>query len=142
MSTKAYILPIDPNLPPSQSAIPNVDPAKLWSTVPANKQTPKVGTTRLFYGVPSAESNVTALVSLGEGFESQKGNGKREVVRKAVGSAVKDIKALVEGDTAVSVDASEDPYAAGKFMHVPSIFVYSYFMSKLSLPTWHFISSH
>ena len=71
----------------------------------------------MFYDVPSGGSNVTAVVSLGEGYASQKGNGRREVVRKAVGSAVKDVKAVVEDETVVSVDASADPHAAGKFVH-------------------------
>jgi aminopeptidase len=74
----------------------------------------------LFYDVPSGGSNVTALVSLGDRYANQKGDGKREVVRKAVGSAVKDVKALVEGETAVSVDASADPHAAGKFVYFSS----------------------
>ena len=114
MSTKAYILPIDPNSPSSQS-VPNLDPAKLWSTVPWGKKTPKVGTTRVFYNSPSGGSDVTALVSLGEEFGAKKGDAKREVVRKAVGSAVKDLKGLVEGDITVSIDASADPHAAGIF---------------------------
>jgi len=51
------------------------------------------------------------------------------VVRKAVGSAVKDVKAVVEDETVVSVDASADPHAAGKFAHfllklLPLIFAY------------------
>lgn len=112
MSTKAYILPIDPKSPSSQS-VPNLDPAKLWSTVPWGKKAPKVGTTRVFYNSPSGESNVTALVSLGDEFDAKKGDAKREVVRKAVGSAVKDVKSLVEGETTVSIDASADPHAAG-----------------------------
>ena len=112
MSTKAYILPIDPTSPSSQS-IPNLDPAKLWSTVPWGKKTPKVGTTRVFYNTPSGGSDVTALVSLGDEFDTKKGDAKREVVRKAVGSAVKDLKGLVESEAAVSIDASADPHAAG-----------------------------
>lgn len=118
MSTNAYIVPVDPNAPNSQSAVPNLDPAKLWSAVPVGKKAPKVGTTRLFYDVPVGASNVTALVSLGDKFESQKGDRKREVVRKAVGSAVKDVKALMEDEIAVSVDASTDPQAAGNFTNI------------------------
>ena len=130
MSSKAYILPIDPSAPGSRSALLNLDPASLWATVPVTAKTPKVGTTRLFYDVPSGASNVTALVSLGDAYEGQKGDGRREVVRKAVGSAVKDVKALVEGKTlAVSVDASADPHAAGKFEHFSSIYMHSSFGS-------------
>jgi aminopeptidase len=121
MSTKAYIVPINPNAPSSQSAVPNLDPAKLWSTVPVGKKTPQAGTTRLFY---DQESNVTALVSLGDAYESQKGNQKREVVRKAIGSAVKDVKALVEDEIAVAVDASADPQAAGNFAHAISNYIH------------------
>jgi cytosol aminopeptidase len=120
MSTKVFILPIDPTAPGSQSAVPNLDTAKLWSKVPVSKKTPKAGTTRVFYDVPSGGSNVTALVSLGDRFAKQKGDGKREVVRKAVGSAVKDVKALVEGETTVSVDASADPHATGNLCMLSS----------------------
>ncbi|KIM82242.1 hypothetical protein PILCRDRAFT_8066 [Piloderma croceum F 1598] len=118
MSTKAYIVPIDPKAPSSQSAVPNLDPAKLWSTVPVGKKVPKTGTTRLFYDVPSGKSNVTALVSLGDAYASQKGDQKREVVRKAIGSAVKDVKALTEDEIKVTVDASADPQAAAVAAHL------------------------
>ena len=127
MSTKVFILPIDPTAPSSQSVVPNLDPAKLWSTVPVSKKTPKAGTTRVFYDVPGGGSNVTALVSLGDGFAKQKGDGKREVVRKAIGNAVKDVKALVEGETTVSVDASGDPHAAGNLCILSSQFTFLIF---------------
>lgn len=107
MSTKAYIIPVDPKAP-------DVSVAKLWSTIPVSKKILKVGSTRVFYDTPAGGSNITALVSLGEDFEKKKGNTKREVVRKAVGSAVKDVKVLVEGKTTVAVDASADPHAAGE----------------------------
>lgn len=123
MSTKAYIVPIDPKAPSSQSAVPNLDPAKLWSTVPVGKKVPKTGTTRLFYDVPSGKS-VTALVSLGDVYASQKGDQKREVVRKAIGSAVKDVKALMEDEIKVTVDASADPHAAGKFLSVSPDYIH------------------
>lgn len=113
MSTKALILPIDPSAPSSQSSS-SVDVAKLWSTVPKSQKTPKVGSTRTFYDTPAGEDNVTTLVSLGEGFEGKTGAAKRELVRKAVGSAVKDLKALVDGETSVAIDASADPHAAGE----------------------------
>jgi hypothetical protein len=143
MSTKAYIVPIDPNAPSSQSTVPNLDPAKLWSTVPAGKKVPKAGTTRLFYDVPNGGSNVTAIVSLGDAYLSQKGDGKREVVRKAVGSAVKDVKAVVEEEITVSVDASADPQAAGNVAHMFfSNFIHSNFVTKPSPLTWRFTSLH
>lgn len=106
----AYILPIDPKALTSQSALPNVDSAKLWSTIPASKKAPKVGTTRVFYDAPPA--CMTALVSLGEDFGGKQGYARREVIRKAVGSAVKEVKSLAEGEKAV-IDASADPHAAG-----------------------------
>jgi aminopeptidase len=130
MSTKAYIVPIDPNAPSSQSTVPNLDPAKLWSTVPASKKVPKAGTTRLFYDVPSGGSNITAIVSLGDAYGSQKGDGKREVVRKTVGSAVTDLKAHVDDEITVSVDASADPQAAGNVACVFSNFIHSNFCIK------------
>ncbi|KAF7976200.1 hypothetical protein HWV62_7380 [Athelia sp. TMB] len=111
MSTKAFIVPIDPAAPSSQSPS-GVDAAKLWSTVPKSQKTPKVGSTRTFYDTPAGDANVTTLVSLGEGFEGKAGPGKRELVRKAIGSAVKDVKALVDGETSVAIDASSDPHAA------------------------------
>lgn len=117
MST-AYILPIDPKAPKSQSALHNLDAAKLWSTIPASKKTPKVGTTRVFYNSPPG--CLTALVSLGEDLGGKKGDARREVIRKAVGSAVKEVKGLVESETAVSIDASEDPHAAGKSCYLLS----------------------
>ena len=120
-TTKAYIVPIDPNALSSHSTVPNLsnlDPAKLWSTVPASTKVPKAGTTRLFYDVPNGGSNIMAIVSLGDAYRSQKGDGKREVVRKTIGSAVKDLKALVDVEITVSVDASMDPQAAGNIAHV------------------------
>lgn len=114
MSTQAYILPVDPKAPGTQSEVSGLDTAKLWSTLPSSKKTPKVGTTRVFYDTPSGGSNLTALVSLGDDYAGKKGDAKRETVRKAIGSAVKDVKNLVESDTAVAVDASADPQAAGE----------------------------
>lgn len=116
MSTKAFILPIDPSAPSAQSPS-GVDAAKLWSTVPQSQKTPKVGSTRTFYGTPAGDANVTTLVSLGEGFEGKTGAGKRELVRKAVGSAVKDVKGLVDGEASLAIDASADPHAAGEHIH-------------------------
>src|SRR6202044_766624 len=103
---------------------------------------PKVETMMLFYDVPSGGSNVTTIVSLGEGYASHKGNGKREVVRKAVGSAVKDVKAAVKDETVVSVDASTDPHTASKFVHFLLKLLPLICLLKLSLLTWHFTSSH
>lgn len=108
MSTKAFIVPIDPSAASAQS-----DAAKLWSTVPQSQKTPKVGSTRTFFNTPAGEANVTTVVSLGEGFDAKTGAGKRELVRKAIGQAVKDVKGLIDGEASLSIDGSADPHAAG-----------------------------
>ena len=81
-----YVLPIDPSAPKSVTGAP-VDAAQLWQSAPTGKKPAKAGTSRLFYG-----ENHAAVVSLGEGFEKKKDGAKREVVRKAIGSAVKAVK--------------------------------------------------
>jgi aminopeptidase len=53
-------------------------------------------------------------VSLGEGFEGKTGDARRELVRKAVGSGVKQVKELGDGAKDIIVDASTDAHAAGK----------------------------
>ncbi|KIN94418.1 hypothetical protein M404DRAFT_35047 [Pisolithus tinctorius Marx 270] len=115
MSTKAYIVPIDPQNPTS-SAVPTVDPAVLWSKLPPSQKPAKVGSSHLFYGVPG--NNVTALVSLGEAFPDKKGNARREVVRKAVGSGVKSVKTLGEGVSEAVIDVSLDPHASAVAAHL------------------------
>ncbi|OCH85603.1 leucine aminopeptidase [Obba rivulosa] len=116
-----YVLPIDPAAP-SRPAVPGLDPAKLWSSVPAAPKPPNAGTARVFYGVPAAgdASNVTALASLGDGFAAKRANEKRELVRKAVGGAVKHVRDIGEGvdGRLVSVDASADPHAAAVAAHL------------------------
>ena len=112
MSSKAYVVPLDPKNP-GQSAALNVDPATLWGKLPPTQKLPKVGTPYLFYGATGG-TDVTALVSLGDAFESKKGDARREIVRKAVGSGVKSIKGLGEGISEAFVDASTDPHAAGE----------------------------
>ncbi|KAF8899387.1 leucine aminopeptidase [Infundibulicybe gibba] len=107
MSSAAFILPFDHQS--SGDVAPGLDPAKLWSVTPSGDKPPKVGTTRIFYNTP--ESKVTAISSLGEKFPSKSGDARREVVRKSVGSAVKDLKAI-DGIKEVSIDASTDPHAA------------------------------
>jgi len=116
MSSTAYIVPVDHKTPSTQ--LPNLDPLKLWSTTPTGEKAPKVGTTRIFYNTPSSpegpNANITALSSLGDGFSTKQGNTRREIVRKAVGNAVKDVKSLGESVKYASVDASADPHAAGE----------------------------
>ncbi|KAH9978875.1 cytosol aminopeptidase family, catalytic domain-containing protein [Lactifluus volemus] len=78
----------------------------------------KVGTTRIFYNTPIADpgnTNATAVVSLGEGFHGKTGDAKRELVRKAVGSSVKQVKELGDGAKQIIVDASADAHAAVQF---------------------------
>ena len=116
-STSVFILPIDPKSQVSTRAVSDIDPVKLWSTTPVGSKAPKVGSTRVFYNTPAKEGiNVTAVVSLGEGFDKKQGNARRELVRKAVGSGVKQVKDLGDGTKKVSVDASTDPHAAGMIL--------------------------
>ena len=95
----AHIVPHDPK-----------SSSELWSTVPSGDKPAKTGTTRIFYN--TAPGELTALSSLGGEYEKQTGNAKREVVRKAVGSAVKAVRGL-DGVKDVKVDASQDAHAAG-----------------------------
>ncbi|KAH9948312.1 cytosol aminopeptidase family, catalytic domain-containing protein [Amylocystis lapponica] len=134
-----YVLPIDPNAPQNTS-VPQLEPAKLWSTIPAHSEPAKVGTTRLFYGTPPSEDaanpSVTALVSLGDKFLAQTGSDRRELVRKAVGSAVKQVRDLgkgVEGRT-VAVDATADPHAAAVAAHL-ALYKFSLKTDKTNLPS-------
>ncbi len=105
-----YVLPIDPSAPAATAA--PVDATKLWHTTPAsNTSKPsKAGTTHLFYG-----GNIAAVSSLGDKFAQKKGDDRREVVRKTVGSAIKKVRELGEAvdGSKVVVDASADPHAAG-----------------------------
>ncbi len=101
MST-ARIIPHDPKAT-----------SDLWASAPTGEKPAKVGTTRVFYNTPPKQ--LTALSSLGDGFEKKTGTAKREVVRKAVGSAVKAVKAI-DGVKDVKIDASLDPHAAGAYL--------------------------
>ena len=111
MTASAYILPHQPGA--TATAIPTVsgvDQLKLLSKLPKTEKPPKVGDTKIFYGTP--EGKVTALVSLGDKFASKKSNERRELVRRAVGRAVKELREL-EGVNRAEIDASTDPQAAG-----------------------------
>jgi len=110
-SSPAYIVPYDHQS--SNEIAPGLDAGQLWATTPAADKPAKVGTVRTFYNTPQAK--VTSVTSLGEKFSSQKDDERRELLRKAVGSAVKELKAI-DGVKDVSVDASVDPHAAG--MHL------------------------
>ena len=113
MSSTAYIIPFDHQS--STQITEGVDASKLWSLTPQGEKLPKAGTTRIFYNTPP--SKVTTVSSLGEAFASKKSDVKRELVRKSVGSAVKELKAF-EGLTEILVDASADPHAAGVFLYL------------------------
>ena len=109
MSASATILLFDP-----QSTTSSDTAAKLLANTPqADSEKPlKVGTTRTFYNTPN-NRNVTTITSLGGGFREKKGPERREVVRKSIGSAVKELKSL-GGVKNVTVDASLDSHAVGK----------------------------
>ena len=120
MSSTAYIIPFDHQS--SAQITEGVNPSKLWSLTPQGEKLPEAGTTRIFYNTPS--SKVTTVSSLGEGFASKKSEAKRELVRKSVGSAVKELKAH-EGLKDVLIDASADPHAAGVSLNFIQRYIYS-----------------
>ena len=112
MATSAYVLLHQPDT--TATVIPSifgVDQSKLLSKLPKTEKPPKVGDTKIFFDTP--ESKVTALVSLGDKFASKQSNEQRELIRRAVGSAVKEICNL-DGVNRAEVDTSTDPQAAGK----------------------------
>ncbi|CAA7265101.1 unnamed protein product [Cyclocybe aegerita] len=109
----AYVLPFDPQSPTTTAT--GVDPAQLWSLTPQGEKPAKAGTTRTFFNTPA--SKVTTLATLGEGFAAKKAGVKREIVRKSVGNAVKELKGY-EGLKDVAIDASADPHAAAVAAHL------------------------
>ena len=116
MSSRIFVLPIDPTSKPGSGSLPSVDPIQLWSSAPTGSKPAKVGTTRLFYDTPPSQPGKTdaiAVVSLGEGFDKKTDNARRELVRKAIGSSIKQIRELGDGKKSVVVDASRDAHAAG-----------------------------
>lgn len=97
---------------PSAASTKEIDSAFLGESIK------KVGTARVFWGAPT----VTAVSTLGENFDKKKENEKREIVRRAVGGAVKVIKDQLSGLNTkdnvneviqVEVEAGSDPHAAG-----------------------------
>jgi len=105
--SSALVLPFDHQSAGKQVA--GVDAAELWALTPSGEKIPKVGTTRTFFNTPA--SKTTAVVSLGEGFANKAEQARREVVRKAVGSGVKELKGF-DAVKEVAIDASADPHAA------------------------------
>ena len=122
-----YVLPLDPAA--QQSApVADVSPSELWSLTPsaAASKPASVGTTHVFYGTPHTDkTNLTVVTSLGEGFEKKTGDARREIVRKAIGSAVKKAKAQGEGakQRTIRVDAALDPHAAGEYATIHIIYL-------------------
>jgi aminopeptidase len=138
-SSSAYILPYNPDPQASiQVNVPGVDVNSLWATTPAGESAPKLGTTRTFFNTPP--SNVTTLSSLGEKFASKQPDVKRESIRKSIGSAVKDLKAI-DGIKELIIDASADPHAAGRTFYHSPLNVDLIIFDKPLRPIWRFTSS-
>ena len=113
MGTSAYVLPHQPGATATATpTVSGVDQLKLLSKLPKTENPPKVGDTKIFFDTP--EGKITALVSLGDKFASKRPNEQREFVRRAVGSAVKELRDL-DGVNRAEIDASTDPHAAGKY---------------------------
>lgn len=113
MASSAIIIPFDHQ----STENVGVKTSELWALTPQGESPPPVGTVRTFYNTP--ETKVTAISSLGEKYASKSTDAKRELLRKSVGNAVKQLKAL-DGLKDVAVDASLDPHAAGKLNHTLS----------------------
>ncbi|KAG1724853.1 hypothetical protein EDB19DRAFT_1758180 [Suillus lakei] len=115
MSSKAYVVPVDPKNPAGHPA-PGVNPAALWFSLLQAQKPAKVDMSLLFYGIPVFD--VTSFVSLGEGFHSKAGDVRREIVCKAVGSDVESAKGLGDGVSEAVIDTSTDPQAATIAAHL------------------------
>ncbi|KAF6747034.1 cytosol aminopeptidase family, catalytic domain-containing protein, partial [Ephemerocybe angulata] len=111
--SQALIVPFDPSAP--SQAVAGVLPLQLWSLTPSGDKAPKAGTTATFYNTPAGKT--TTISSVGDGFAAKASEVKRELVRKSVGAAVKELKAF-EGVKEVVVDASLDPHAAAVAAHL------------------------
>ncbi|KJA19218.1 hypothetical protein HYPSUDRAFT_44470 [Hypholoma sublateritium FD-334 SS-4] len=110
MSSSAYILPYNPKSTVKGPEVANgVDASTLWSLTPGSDKPSKAATTRTFYNTPP--SKVTTVTCLGDAFPAKNVQEKREIVRRAIGNAVKDLKGY-DGLGEVVVDASADPQAA------------------------------
>ena len=108
--SSAFIVPYDLKTPVQIAS--GVDIAELWNSTPQGDKPAKVGTTRTFYNTP--QGKVTTVSSLGGGFAEKSADAKKELVRKSIGSGVKELKEL-KGVKDVTVDESADPHAAGQF---------------------------
>ncbi|KAJ7207566.1 leucine aminopeptidase [Mycena pura] len=110
MATSATIHLFDPKAPPQVASA-------IWPA--SNAKPPKVGTTRvLFDGSTSGKTALTAISSLGPDFSSKSGDARRELVRRAVGGAVREVTRVADEVTEVVVDGSLDPHAAAVAAHL------------------------
>ncbi|KAG6860633.1 hypothetical protein C0995_009222 [Termitomyces sp. Mi166 len=112
MSSSAILIPFDHQ---STETVGGVKTSELWALTPQGEKPPVVGTVRTFYNTPATK--ITAISSLGEKFASKSPDAKRELLRKSVGSAIKQLKAL-DGLKGVAIDASVDPHAAAVAAHL------------------------
>jgi aminopeptidase len=108
MSSSALVLPFD--LSAAGASVAGANAQELWNTTPSGDKPPKVGTTRTFFNTPQGKT--ATISSLGEKFAQKKDYERRELVRKAVGAGVKELKNY-DGVKEVCIDASSDPHAAG-----------------------------
>ncbi|KAF8195057.1 leucine aminopeptidase [Pholiota molesta] len=108
-STSAYILSYDPKASAKPPQVAGVDAPTLWALTPGADKPPKVAATRTFFNTPAGK--VTAVTSIGDAFASKKAEEKREIVRRSIATAVKDLKSY-DGLGEVAIDASVDPHAA------------------------------
>ncbi|KXN86166.1 Cytosol aminopeptidase [Leucoagaricus sp. SymC.cos] len=113
MSSSALVLPFDPS--GASASVAGADAKALYNSTPSGDKPPKVGTTRTFFNTPQGKT--TTISSLGDKFVQKKVDERRELVRKAVGAAVKELKNF-DGVTDISVDASTDPHAAAVAAHL------------------------
>ncbi|XP_006461537.1 hypothetical protein AGABI2DRAFT_118415 [Agaricus bisporus var. bisporus H97] len=112
-SSSGLLLPFDPS--GESQRIRGVSPQEFWKGTPSGVKSPRVGTTRTFFEAPPGTT--TTISSLGDKFSQKKGAERRELVRKAVGAGIKDLKAF-DGITEVLADASLDPHAAAVAAHL------------------------
>ncbi|KAJ3562229.1 hypothetical protein NP233_g9708 [Leucocoprinus birnbaumii] len=111
--SSALVLPFDPNA--ASANVAGADAKALWNSTPSGDKPPKAGTTRTFFNTPNGKT--ATISSLGDKFSQKKADEKREIVRKAVGAGVKELKNY-DGVKEVSIDASSDPHAAAVAAHL------------------------
>ncbi|KDQ09031.1 hypothetical protein BOTBODRAFT_117777 [Botryobasidium botryosum FD-172 SS1] len=104
----AYLVPLDPQNPPSSVGPGGLNPAVLWESA---RPKDKAGEARLFYNADQ-KGALAALVSLGPKVSSQPDKLKDEAVRKAAGIGAKNLKDA--GAKHIGVDASRSPRAAAE----------------------------